>query len=207
MDFVKEQINSAVKNASSGTTSDKNKNNADPKSTTSPQQDQGQQQPDLAKTISQTMASLQAGGSGGGKGTTGGGLLPAELSSEQLSQLGRELGAGVAAERGKNPDKNTEAIGADTLKRVRDLQSHGQHGLEGVEGDAAALQGGMHQMAEKETLQEAVKQGRALLTQQEQQGKGEVEGETTTTSIPGTTNKPVTRSKAATLGGDSAGFS
>ncbi|KAK8088854.1 hypothetical protein PG997_003815 [Apiospora hydei] len=144
MDFVKQQINSAVKTASSGTTTnDKDKNNADPKSSTmTAQQDQSQaQQPDLAKAINQTMASLQAGGGGGGKGAVGGGLLPAELSSEQLSQLGRELGAGVAAERAKNPDKSAEAIGADTLKRVRDLQSQGQDGLEGVGGEAAALRG------------------------------------------------------------------
>ncbi|KAK7941062.1 uncharacterized protein PG986_013449 [Apiospora aurea] len=145
MDFVKQQINSAAKNASSGatTTNDKEKNKGDPKSsTTTAQQDQSQaQQPDLAKTINQTMASLQAGGGGGGKGAVGGGLVPAELSSEQLSQLGRELGAGVAAERAKNPDKSAKAIGVDTLKRVRDLQSQGQDGMEGVGGRCGGAAG------------------------------------------------------------------
>ncbi|KAK8049786.1 hypothetical protein PG994_011516 [Apiospora phragmitis] len=195
MDFVKQQITSAVKNAGSGTTNNSS-SNADPKSTATTttaqgglSQEQGQQQ-DLAKTISQTLANLQ-------QASGGGSLLPAELSSEQLSQLG----AGVAAERAKNQDKSAEAIGADTLQRVRDLQSQGQQGAEG----AAALQGGIHQMAEKEALQGAVEQGRTFLTQQQQQQQGETEGTATTTTE--TANKQGARGKAATLGGDSTDLS
>ncbi|KAK7988976.1 hypothetical protein PG989_009291 [Apiospora arundinis] len=227
MDFVKQQISSAVKNASSNTANnsdptniknDKDNNNGNaggPKSVT-PATAQGgpQQAQDLAKTISQDLANLRAlgdngngsSGSGSGKNTNTYGLLPVDLSDEQLSQLGSHIGAAVAAERAENPDKSAEATGADTLKRMRDLESQG--------GDvAAALQGGVHQMAEKEAVEGAVEQGRMFLTQQQQEGgqeRGSTDPTTTSpaaTTTPTTASKPpVTRSKAAaTLGEPQSG--
>ncbi|KAK7970482.1 hypothetical protein PG988_009555 [Apiospora saccharicola] len=199
MDYVK-QLSSAVKNASSGTSDptntrndkDNNSNNADPKSTTAAG---AAQSGDLAKTISQTMDSLGAGGKDSSATPGVDGLhLPADLSNEQLGQLGSQLGAAVKAEQAQRPGKSAEAIGADTLKQVRDLQSQGQPGV------AVALQGGLHQAAEKETLAGAVEQGQRFLTQK-QKDEGVATADTAT--APASANKPpVTRSKAAELGGD-----
>lgn len=210
MDFVEQQISSAVKNASNGNSDmanvhsdkDNNSNNADPKSTSAAAAQGGAQVPDLAKMISQTMASLGASGKNSSTTPSVDSLrLPTDLSNEQLGQLGSQLVAAAKAEQAQHPDKNAEAIGADTLKRVQDLQGQGQQGA------AAALQGGLHQAAEKEALEGAVEQGRHFLTQQQKEG-GVVTANIASASAPSAANKPpVTRSKATELGGGSADFS
>lgn len=215
MEFVKQQISSAVKNASSGnpestkTQNDKdNNNNSSSNNNNAGTQSTAQgvgQAPDLAKTISQTMANLGAGGKGGSTTSGVDGLhLPADLSGKQLGQLG----AAAKAEQAQHPDKSAETIGADTLKRVRDMQGQGRQEVEGAEGGVtAALQGGLHQSAEKEALEGAVEQGRHFLTQQQKE-EGVAAANTAPAPAPAAANKPpVTRSKAATLDGDSTDFS
>ncbi|KAK7923935.1 hypothetical protein PG985_005989 [Apiospora marii] len=213
MDFVKQQISSAVKNASSGNSDptnthsgkDNNSNNDDPKSTTTVAAAQGDGQvPDPAKTITQTLGSLGAGGKDSSTPSGVDGLhIPADLSKQQLGRFGSQLGAAARAEQAQHPNKSAEAIGADTLKQVQDLQRQGQ----GQQGAVAALQGGLHQAAEKEALKGAVEQGRHFLTQQ-QKKEGLATTDTASTTAPASAIKPpVTRSTAAELGGDSADFS
>ncbi|KAK8138396.1 hypothetical protein PG984_001776 [Apiospora sp. TS-2023a] len=203
MDYAK-QLSSAVKNASSGTSNPTNTLNDKDNSSNNAAQS-GVQAPDLANIISRTMASLGAGGKNSSAAPGVDDLhLPADLSNEQLGQLGSQLGAAVKAEQAQRPDKSAEAIGTDTLKQVRDLQSQGQLGV------AAALQGGLHQAAEKEALEGTVEQRQRFLTQKLKDG-GVATADTADTApapAPASANKPpVTRSKAAELGGDSTGFS